>query len=181
MPNIILLADINECTVVGWQTNTGEVNARELKVEMSEDLSRCDNQFVTFELADGTVYESKVIDGKAEIPAFSESQYIKIGLYSVDVEGEGCKKRYSSKPDQVLVNVGSFKGGASKPPEPTPGDYARLLEQIAGANETVAELSDEIETIKTEIEQNGGSVSIDGSGVVTFSSSTIDDNGIVSL
>lgn len=128
MSEIILKANINECKVENWQSNTGEVNARVMNVEMSEDLSSCDNQFVTFELADGTVYESKVDDGKANIPEFYKSQFIKIGLYAENTDGE---KRYSSKPANVYVNAGSYPDGSSEPPKPTPGDYAELLEQIA--------------------------------------------------
>lgn len=128
MSEIILKANINECKVENWQSNTGEVNARVMNVEMSEDLSSCDNQFVTFELADGTVYESKVDDDKANIPVFEKSQFIKIGLYAENSDGE---KRYSSRPANVYVNAGSYPGGSVEPPKPTPGDYAELLEQLA--------------------------------------------------
>ena len=130
MDQIILKANINECVVENWQTNTGEVNARVMNVEMCEDLCSCAKQFVTFELADGTVYESLVVDGKAKIPLIEKPQFIKIGLYSTDVEGEECKKRYSAHPANVYVNMGGYKDEVGVEPKPTPGDYAELLEDI---------------------------------------------------
>lgn len=130
MNKIILLADINECIITGWRKNTGEVNARELKVEMCDELSGCAEQIVTFELADGTVHESKVINGVAEIPIIDEPQHIKIGLYTLDFDGDKLFKRYSPKPAHVYVNMGSYKEGASNPPIPTLGTYAELLKKI---------------------------------------------------
>lgn len=130
MDQITLKANINECIVENWQSNTGEVNARVMNVEMCESLCSCARQFVTFELADGTVYESLVVDGKAKIPLIEEPQFIKIGLYAENIDGDECEKRYSAHPANVYVNMGAYKNGASEPPKPTPGDYAELLEQI---------------------------------------------------
>ena len=59
MNRLILKADINQCEFNG-QINSGEVEARTLTVEMCDRLCSCAMAFVTFELADGTVYESKV-------------------------------------------------------------------------------------------------------------------------
>lgn len=129
MDQLILKADINRCEFEG-QINAGEVEARILTVEMCDRLCSCAMAFVTFELADGTVYESKVERGKAKLPVFEKSQFIKIGLYSADIENGECVKRYSPKPASACVNVGSYKEGATEPPLPTPGDYAELLEMI---------------------------------------------------
>jgi hypothetical protein len=131
MDQITLKANINECIVENWQSNTGEVNARVMNVEMCEDLCSCARQFVTFELADGTVYESLVVDGKAKIPFIEKPQFMKIGLYAENINGDECEKRYSAHPANVYVNMGAYKNGASETPKPTPGDYAELLEQIA--------------------------------------------------
>ncbi len=130
MNKIILLADINECTIVGWQKNTGEVNARVLKVEMCDELSGCAEQLVTFKLENGTVYESKVINGVAEIPIIDEPQHVKIGLYTLDFEGDKPFRRYSSKPAHVYVNTGSYNDEANNPPIPTPGTYADLKKYV---------------------------------------------------
>ncbi len=136
MAQITLKANINECTVEGWQSNTGEVNARVMSVEMSEDLLTCDKQFVTFELADGTVYESLVVDGKAKIPIFEKPQFIKIGVYAENISGDECEKRYSAHPANQYVTVGSFKDKADEQPKPTPGDYAELLKAIEDIKNT---------------------------------------------
>ena len=128
MEQIILKADINTCRVEGWDVNTGEINARSLSVEMCDKLCSCAMAFVTFELKDGTIYESLVVDGKAEIPQLEEPQFIKVGLYSADIVDEKCEKRYSPKPDNVYVNRGSYSGNGTEPPIPTPG----TLEEIIG-------------------------------------------------
>ena len=141
MSEIFLKADINECKVENWQSNTGEVDARELKVEMCDELSSCEEQFVTFELKDGTIYESRVVDGKAKIPSFTESHFIKIGLYAENVTGE---KRYSPRPYEVYVSSGSYKGYADEPPKPAPGDYAELLKEIKRIDQDTKEYVDEM-------------------------------------
>lgn len=152
MEQITLKANINECTVEGWQSNTGEVNARVINVEMCEDLCSCARQFVTFELADGTVYESLVVDGKAKIPFIEEPQFIKIGLYAENINGDECEKRYSAHPANVYVNMGAYKNGASETPKPTPGDYAELLEQIAGLKKgTIKEGSESLWELETGV------------------------------
>ena len=150
MDQLILKADINQCEFSG-QINTGEVEARTLTVEMCDRLCSCAMAFVTFELADGTMYESKVTDGKAKVPLFKKSQFIKVGLYSADIEGEECIKRYSPKPANAYVNVGSYKEGSSESPKPTPGDYAELIDQIAGVKKDTAESLADLEkgTIKS--------------------------------
>jgi hypothetical protein len=134
MEQITLKANISECVVESWQVNTGEVNARVINVELCEDLRSCDKQFVTFELADGKVYESLVVDGKAKIPIFEESQFIKIGVYAENINGDECEKRYSAHPANHYVNSGSFKNKADEQPKPTPGDYSELLKKIEGVD-----------------------------------------------
>lgn len=134
MEQITLKANISECVVESWQVNTGEVNARVMNVEMCEDLRSCDKQFVTFELADGKVYESLVVDGEAKIPIFEEPQFIKIGVYAENINGDECEKRYSAHPANHYVNSGSFKNKADEQPKPTPGDYSELLEKIEGVD-----------------------------------------------
>jgi hypothetical protein len=129
---MVLKADINSCEIIDWQTNTGEYNARTLQVEMCEEMRSCAMAFVTFELANGTIYESLIKDGKAEIPLFEIPQFVKIGAYSADIEGDKLTKRYSPTPCYDYVNPGSYSGNGEEPPMPTPGDYANLLEQIAG-------------------------------------------------
>lgn len=150
MDQITLKANINECVVENWQSNTGEVNARVLNVDMCEDLCSCARQFVTFKLADGTIYESLVVDSKAKIPLIEEPQFIKIGLYAENINGDECEKRYSAHPANVYVNMGAYKNGSSEPPKPTPGDYAELLEQIAGVKKDTTEALSNLEkgTIK---------------------------------
>ena len=138
MDQLILKADINQCEFSG-QINTGEVEARTLTVEMCDRLCSCAMAFVTFELADGTMYESKVTDGKAKVPLFEKSQFIKVGLYSADIEGNKCVKRYSPKPANTYVYVGSYNEGSTEPPIPTPGDYAELMGQIAEVQKDTAE------------------------------------------
>ncbi len=128
---MILKADINKCELIGFNANTNEVNVRVLKVEMCEEMCACAMAFATFELADGTVYESKIVDGKAKIPLIKDPQFVKIGVYSEDVEGDKCEKRHSPIPTHAYINMGSYKDGSSEPPVPTPGDYAELLGQIA--------------------------------------------------
>ena len=134
MEQIRLKANISECVVESWQVNTGEVNARVMNVELCEDLRSCDKQFVTFELADGKVYESLVVDGEAKIPIFEEPQFIKIGVYAENINGDECEKRYSAHPANHYVNSGSFKNKADEQPKPTPGDYSELLEKIEGVD-----------------------------------------------
>lgn len=135
MDQLILKADINQCEFSG-QINAGEVEARTLTVEMCDRLCSCAMAFVTFELADGTVYESKVEDGKAKLPVFAKSQFIKVGLYSADIEDSKCVKRYSPKPANAYVSVGSYNENTTEPPLPTPGDYAELLERIEDIENT---------------------------------------------
>ena len=129
MDQLILKADINLCEFSG-QINSGEVEARTLTVEMCDRLCSCAMAFVTFETADGTMYESKVTDGKAKVPLFEKSQFIKIGLYSADIEGDKCIKRYSPKPANAYVNVGSYKEDSVEPPIPTPSTYAELKKYV---------------------------------------------------
>lgn len=137
MEQIVLKADINECTLVGWRLNTGEVNARVLNVEMCEYLSSCERQFVTFELADGTVYETLVVGGMAKIPYIEKPQFVKIGLYAENINGDECEKRYSTRPANVYVNMGSYTDDSIDPPIPTPGDYSVLLEKFEENKEKV--------------------------------------------
>lgn len=146
MEQIVLKADINECTLVGWRLNTGEVNARVLNVEMCEYLSGCERQFVTFELADGTVYESLVVGGMAKIPYIEKPQFVKIGLYAENINGDECEKRYSARPANVYVNMGSYTDDSIDPPIPTPGDYSVLLEKFE-------ENKEEVNTALAEIEK----------------------------
>lgn len=155
MNQIVLKTDINKCELLNWQANSGEVNARVLKVEMCEEMCACAMAFVTFELADGTVHESKIVDGKAKIPLIKDPQFVKIGVYSADVEGDKCEKRYSPTPTHAYINMGSYKDGSSESPKPTPGDYAELLEQIAGVKKDTAESLADLEkgTIKIITEQ----------------------------
>lgn len=142
---IVLKADINSCEISGWQSNTGEVNARVLQVDLSEALSKCANAFVTFTLMNGTVYESKVTDGKAEVPTIDRPQYVDIGVYTTDVEGDKCIKRYSPKPTQQYISRGSYAPESEAAPIPTAGTYAELLKKINDADvvkksEIVAEI-----------------------------------------
>lgn len=125
-----LIADINECYIADWETNTGEVNARVLEVEMCEDLCSCASAFVQYELADGTKYISKITDGKADIPPFEKSQFVKIGVYSTDIDGDVCTKRYSPRPVSVFVPAGSYSGNGTEAPTPTAGTFEELLETI---------------------------------------------------
>jgi hypothetical protein len=89
---IVLKADKNVCEISGWQSNTGEVNARTLNIEMCEEMCSCAMAFVTFKLQDGTVYESLVTDGKANIPTIDKDQFIEVGVYSADIENDKCVK-----------------------------------------------------------------------------------------
>lgn len=130
MHEIILKATIDECVILNWDMNAGEVNARTLTVELCEEMLNCDMSVVTFKLADGKVYESEVKDGKADIPPINEWQLITIGVYSSDIEGEKCEKRYSPRPVNVCVNVGSYSGNGTEAPTPTPGTFEELLEKI---------------------------------------------------
>jgi hypothetical protein len=144
MEQITLKANINECIVENWQSNTGEINARVMNVEMCDNLCSCARQFVTFELTDGTVYESLVVDGKAKIPFIEKPQFIKIGLYAENINGDECEKRYSAHPANEYVNMGSYKDATSEKPIPTPGDYAKLLEQIKGLENGTIKSVDEV-------------------------------------
>jgi hypothetical protein len=127
---IVLNANKDTCSIVGWQSNTGEVDVRTLTVELSEEMCQCAIAFVTFELADGTLYESLVVDGKANIPTIDKAQFIKVGAYSADIEGEKCVKRYSPHPADVYVNAGSYSGNGTEAPNPTAGDFEALMTQI---------------------------------------------------
>lgn len=126
-----LVADINQCTIEDWGSNTGEYNARELQVEMCEELRQCANAFVTFKLIDGTEYESKVTDGKAEVPTIDEPQIVAIGLYTEDAEGDKCSKRFSPKPTRKYIDKGSYTPNGKEAPVPTPGTFAELLAKIS--------------------------------------------------
>ena len=150
-----LSANIDFVKLIDWHINTGEVNARSLDVEMSEELKQCSVAFVTFKTENEGTYESKVNNGAAEIPCFSESQWVEIGLYTSDMVNGELKKRYSPKPAKKFIKKGSFSPGSSEPPKPTPGDYAELLEQIAGVKEDNAEAIAELEkgTIKVMTEK----------------------------
>ena len=130
MEQIVLKADINVCEISGWQSNTGEVKVRDLQVDLCEELSNCGNAFVIFKLADGTVYESKVKDGKADIPVIDKPQFIEIGVYTEDTVNGECVKRYSPHPVAAYINNGSYSGAGTEPPIPTAGTYAELLELI---------------------------------------------------
>lgn len=129
---MVLKADINACKIEGWNTNTGEVNARTLTVEMCEKMCSCAMAFVTFKLKDGTLYESLVKDGKAEIPEIKEPQFVEVGVYSSDIENGKCEKRYSPHPTNVYINNGSYSGNGKEPPIPTAGDLERLLGELNG-------------------------------------------------
>ncbi len=139
---MILRADINSCEIVDWQPHAGEYNARTLQVELCEEMGKCAMSFATFVLADGTVYESLVKDGKAEIPLFEKPQFVKIGAYSADIEGNELKKRYSPTPCYGYVNPGSYSGSGEEPPVPTPGDYVDLLEQITNLKKGTIKIVD---------------------------------------
>lgn len=129
---MVLKADINTCEIIDWQSNAGEYNARVLQVELCEEMSNCEMSFVTFELADGTVYESLIKDGKAEMPMFEKAQFIKIGVYSADIEGDELKKRYSPSPCYDYVNPGSYSANSEEPPLPTPSMMEEILARIDG-------------------------------------------------
>lgn len=140
MEQIVLKADVNVCEISGWESNTGEVNARDLQVDLCEEMSKCGNAVVTFKLADGTVYESKVKDGKADIPVTDKPQFIEIGVYTEDTVNGECVKRYSPHPVSAYINNGSYSGAGTEQPIPTAGTYAELLEMIkkgGGAIETI--------------------------------------------
>jgi hypothetical protein len=130
---MVLKADINACEIIDWQTNAGEYNARILQVELCEEMNKCAMSFVTFETEEGTLYESLIVEGKAEIPLFEKAQFIKIGAYSADVEGGVCKKRYSPKPCYDYVNPGSYSGNSEESPLPTPSAMAELTKKVEGA------------------------------------------------
>lgn len=130
-----LIADINECYIADWETNTGEVNARTLDVEMCEELCSCANAFVQFELSDGTIYVSTIKDDKADIPPFEKAQFVKIGVYSTDIDGDICVKRYSPRPVSVFVPAGSYKDGGAEAPTPTAGTFEELLATINEVDE----------------------------------------------
>lgn len=130
---MILKADINACEIIDWQTNAGEYNARILQVELCEEMNKCAMSFVTFETEEGALYESLIVDGKAEIPLFEKAQFIKIGAYSADVEGGVCKKRYSPKPCYDYVKPGSYSGNSEEPPLPTPSAMAELTKKVESA------------------------------------------------
>lgn len=130
---MVLKADINSCEIIDWHTNTGEYNARTLQVEMCEEMRGCAMAFVTFELADGTIYESLIKDGKAEIPLFEIPQFVKIGAYSADIEGDKLTKRYSPSPCYDYVNPGSYSGNSEEPPLPTPSAMAELTKKVENA------------------------------------------------
>ncbi len=130
MDQIVLKADINTCKIEGWNSNTGEVNARTLTVEMCDEMCKCAMSFVTFELKDGTLYESLVTDGKANIPTIEEAQFIKVGLYSADIEGDKCVKRYSPHPTNAYINNGSYSGNGTEAPTPAAGTFEELLDKI---------------------------------------------------
>ena len=142
-------ANIDSVKLIDWHINTGEVNVRVLAVEMSEELKQCSVAFVTFKTENEGTYESKVKDGVAEIPYFSESQWVEIGLYTSDMVNGELKKQYSPKPAKRFINKGSFCAGAEPLPKPTPGDYAELLYEIAKANEpiTTGKIEDDAVTI----------------------------------
>ena len=131
MEQIVLKADINVCEISGWQSNTGEVKVRDLQVDLCEELSNCGNAFVTFKLADGTVYESKVKDGKADIPVVDKPQFVEIGVYTEDTVNGECAKRYSPHPVSAYINNGSYSSAGTEPPIPTPGTFEELLKNIA--------------------------------------------------
>lgn len=130
---MVLKADINSCEIIDWHTNTGEYNARTLQVEMCEEMRGCAMAFVTFELADGTIYESLIKDGKAEIPLFEIPQFVKIGAYSADIEGDKLTKRYSPTPCYDYVNPGSYSGNSEESPLPTPSAMAELTKKVENA------------------------------------------------
>ena len=143
-------ANIDSVKLIDWHINTGEVNARVLDVEMSEELKSCSVAFVTFKTENEGTYESKVNDGVAEIPSFSESQWVEIGLYTSDMVNGELKKQYSPKPAKRFINKGSFCAGAEPPPKPTPGDYAELLEQIADLEKGTLKIEDVITDTSTD-------------------------------
>lgn len=143
MHEIILKTTIDECIVSAWKYNVGEVNVRSLLVELCAEMLNCDMSFVTFKLADGTEYESKVKDGKAEMPPINEPQLIEVGAYSSNVEGDKCVKRYSPRPVNVYVNYGSYSSNGTEPPIPTSGTYAELVEMINGISGGMATITKE--------------------------------------
>jgi hypothetical protein len=106
-----------------------------MSVELSEEMLNCDISFVTFELKDGTVYECLVANGKADIPEVKEPQFVKIGVYSSDIENDKCVKRYSPHPANVYVNNGSYSGNGTEAPTPTAGTFEELLETINEVDE----------------------------------------------
>jgi hypothetical protein len=133
--DIVLKADKNVCEISGWQSNTGEVNARNLTVEMCEEMCSCAMAFVTFELNNGTIYESLVVESKAEIPEIKEPQFVKIGVYSADIENGKCVKRYSPHPTNAYINNGSYSGNGTEAPTPTAGTFEELLATINEVDE----------------------------------------------
>lgn len=139
--DIVLKADKNVCEITGWQSNTGEVNVRTLTVEMCEEMCSCAMAFVTFKLHDGSIYESLVTDGKANIPTIDEDQFIEVGVYSANIEGDKCVKRYSPHPTTVHVNAGSYSGKSVKPPVITPTDYEKLVELIKNSGGGITEIT----------------------------------------
>lgn len=130
---MVLKVDINSCEIIDWRTNTGEYNARTLQVEMCEEMRVCAMAFVTFELADGTIYESLIKDGKAEIPLFKIPQFVKVGAYSADIEGDKITKRYSPTPCYDYVNPGSYSSNSEEPPLPTPSMLEELMKKAENA------------------------------------------------
>lgn len=125
---VTITADINRVSVFpAWKVNSGELNARQIKVNLSEDFDVCERVFCTFTDKDGNQQRSEVVDGYCSAPYFEKQCEIDVGVYGEVFEGDEITNRLSPRPAPKVVFGGSYIAGEGVSPVPTPDDFAELV------------------------------------------------------
>ena len=124
-----IIATINEVFTRNWKVNAGEYKAKRFTVETPKEFAECDAIMVSFNSKENGKFTAWVKNGKVDLPYFSKPGNVSVGVYAYTEKDGKLDLRYSPTPVVMPINPGSYIEG-EKPPTPTPGTYAELLEMI---------------------------------------------------
>lgn len=133
------------------QALTGEVNVEKLQFDFSDEWNDL-IKIVVFTWGDDSV-KIMLEDDNCNMPEFSNSGVVTIGVYGFSEESGILSKRLSPKPVDVYIGTGSYKN----------------------ANDTKQPQLDAIEQLKTGKQDKltaGDNITIDGNNVISASAST---------
>ena len=120
-------ADINKVELFNKKALSGEFNVRDIELELSEDITECQHQFLVIILSNGTSVDCPIENGKVEFPCIIKPQNLSIGVYAYNMDTSGeITKRYSPEPCNCFIGFGSYKEGGCYPHIPSPSAYTEI-------------------------------------------------------